>query len=152
MSTPTARRGPATARRPPLAVALTAAVVPAYLWPASTTALNALVVPDPALAARLATAAWTTIAIPSAVAAGLVTLRTHRRTPPARRSAGTTARASALGAGACLALSGAVSAVLIGNGLLPLAALQFTLASAALGGGLATRRWARGPRSSGGTS
>jgi peptidoglycan/LPS O-acetylase OafA/YrhL len=152
MSTLPARCGPATARRPPLAAALTAAVVPAYLWPALTTALNALVVPDPLLAARLATAAWTTIAIPSAAAAGLVALWTRRRTPPPRRSAGTAARAVTLGAASCLALSGAASAVLIGNGLLPPAALQFTLASAALGGGLATRRWARGPHSAGGTS
>jgi hypothetical protein len=33
--------------------------------------------------------------------------------------------------------------VLIGNGVLPVSALQYTLPSAALGGGLAARRWAR---------
>lgn len=137
-------------RRPPLPAALAAAVVPAYLWPALTTAVNALLVPDPVLAARLASAAWTTIAIPSAVAAGLVTLWTHRRTPPARRSVATTARAFATAAALCLVLSALGSAVLIGNGVLPFAALQFTLASAALGGGLAARRWARG--NPGGTS
>jgi peptidoglycan/LPS O-acetylase OafA/YrhL len=136
--------GHAARPRPRLPAALAAAVVPAYLFPAVTTALNALLVPDPDLAARLAAAAWTTIAIPSAVAAGLVTLWAHRRDPPPRRSAGTTARAVAGAALACLAVSAAACAVLVGHGALPPSALQFTLASAALGGGLAGRRWARG--------
>ena len=143
---PEPNRRPAHSRRPRLPVVVVAAAVPAYLFPAVSAALNALVVPDPAVAARIATAAWTTIAVPSAVAAVLVTLWTHHRTPPLRPAAGTTARIVAAAAAACLAGAAAGSAVLIGNGVLPAAALQFTLGSAAVGGGLAARRWARSGR------
>ena len=129
--------------RPALPAALVAAVLPAYLWPAVTTALNALVIPDPGVAARIGAAAWTTIAVPSAVAAGLVTLWTHHRPPP---PAGTTARTVAVVVAACLVLAAVGTVVLIGHGVLPLSALQFTLTSAALGGGLSARRWARGHR------
>jgi hypothetical protein len=141
---PTGHPGPQGVRaRPPMLVALATAVVPAYLFPAVTTAVNALVIPNRAVATALAVAAWTTIAIPSAVASALVTLWTHRRTPPERPTAARSARAFTLAALACTVLAGAGSAVLIGNGVLPLSALQYTLTSAAIGGGLAARRWAR---------
>ncbi|AEV85121.1 hypothetical protein ACWT_4097 [Actinoplanes sp. SE50] len=129
-------------------VALATAVVPAYLLPAVTTAGNALVIPDRAVATALATAAWTTIAIPSAVASALVTLWTRGRTPPRRPTAARSARAFTLAALACTVLAGAGSAVLIGNGVLPLSALQYTLTSAAIGGGLVAGRWARTNRTS----
>jgi hypothetical protein len=125
--------------RPALPVALISAVVPAYLFPALTTAVNALVISHRELAA----AAWTTIGIPSAAAAVVVTLWTHGRTPPGRPTAARSARAFAVAALACALLAGAGSAVLIGNGVLPLSALRYTLTSAAIGGGLAARRWAR---------
>ena len=134
---PTPRPGPT------LPVALVTAVVPAYLLPALTTALNALVIPDQQLADRLAVAAWTTIAIPSAAASALVTLWAYGRTPPERPAARGIVRAFAVAALACALLAAAGSAVLIGNGALPVSALQFTLPSAAIGGGLAARRWAR---------
>ncbi|CCH32208.1 hypothetical protein ABZ816_34400 [Actinosynnema sp. NPDC047251] len=129
--------------RPRLPIALLAAVVPAYLFPALTSALSALVIPDPVVAAAVAAASWTTIAIPSAVAAVLVTLWTRRRTPPERPTAGRTAKAVGIAALICVLIAGAGSAVLIGNGVLPLTVLQYTLSSAAIGGGLAARRWAR---------
>jgi hypothetical protein len=132
--------------RQSLPVALLLAVTPAYFLPALTTYVNTLVISDRQVADRLAVAAWTTIAIPSAAAAGLVTLWMHRRTPPAQPVAGDIARAFAAAALACALLGSAVSAVLIGNGVLPLSALQFTVTSAALGGGLAARRWARSNR------
>lgn len=140
---PGGTQGAKQGRRPALPVALLAAVVPAYLFPALTTAVNALVIPDRLVADRLADAAWTTIAVPSAAAAALVTVWTHRRTPPVPTAIGSTARAAAGAALVCLLLAGAASAVLIGNGVLPASALQFTLSSAAIGGGLAGRRWAR---------
>jgi hypothetical protein len=125
--------------------ALAGAVIPAYLFPATTTALNALVIPDPEIAARVGIAAWTTIAIPSAVMAGIVAIVTSRRTPPVP-SARATARAFFLAALAGALLAGAATAVLIGNEILHVSDLQFTLLSGALGGGLAARRWARSSR------
>lgn len=133
-------------RRPPLPLALIAAAVPAYLFPALTTAANALVIPNREIAASLSVAAWTTIAIPSAAASVIVTLWNYWRTPPERPTAGRSARAFAIAALACVVLGGGGSALLIVNGVLPLSALQYTLSSAALGGGLAARRWARASR------
>lgn len=138
---------PAPAPRPPLGRAVLGAAVGGYAFPAVTTALNALLIPVPEIADRLAVAAWTTLGIPSAVAAVLATVWYHFRTPPARPSAATTAAAFLRAAAVLAALSGAATAVLIAHGLLDLAALQFTLSAAAVGGGLAARRWARSHRS-----
>ncbi len=134
------------APRPPLPVAVVTAMGLGYLVPSLTTAANTLLVPDPVVADRLFTAAWTTIPIPGAVAAGLVTVWTHRLRPPARPGARASARAFGIAALACLFLTTAASAVLVGNGVLPLADLQFVLPSGAIGGGMAARRWARAGR------
>ena len=129
--------------RPSLLVALVTAVIPAYLLPALSVTLNTLVIPDDEFADQLAVAAWTTIAIPSAVASGLVTLWTYGLTPPQPPGARRSARAFVVAAVISTLLAGVGSAVLIGHGVLPLSTLQYTLPSAALGGGLAARRWAR---------
>jgi hypothetical protein len=142
-----AQPAPGPTPRPPLGRAVLAAAVGGYAFPAVTTALNALLIPDPELAGRLAVAAWTTLGVPSAVAAVLATVWYHFRTPPAGPSASTTLAAFLRAALVLAALSGAATAVLIANGLLDLAALQFTLSAAAIGGGLAARRWARTHRS-----
>jgi len=138
---------PVPALRPPLGRAVLGAAVGGYAFPAVTTAVNALVIPVPEVADRLAVAAWTTLGIPSAAAAVLATLWYHFRTPPARPSAGTTLAAFLRAALVSAALSGAGTAMLIGNGMLDLAALQFTVSAAAMGGGVTARRWARTHRS-----
>ncbi len=130
-------------RRPPLGPAVLGAAAGGYLFPALTTAVNALLVPDPAVADRLATAAWTTLGIPSAAAAVLATVWYHFRTPPAHPSASVTTAAFIRTALVFAALSGAVTTVLVLNGVLDLGAFGFTLSSAAMGGGIAARRWAR---------
>jgi len=140
---PATAPGYAFRARPSLLVALVVAVIPAYLLPALSVTLNTLVIPDQEFADQLAVAAWTTIAVPSAAASALVTLWTHGRTPPRPPGARRSARAFAVAAVISTLLAGAGSAVLIGNGVLPVSALQYTLPSAALGGGLAARRWAR---------
>ncbi|TCO61042.1 hypothetical protein [Actinocrispum wychmicini] len=129
--------------RPGRLSAAVRSAVPAYAFPAVTAYLNAQLIPDSDLAARLEVASYSTIAIPSAVAAVLVTLWLHSRTPPEAPSRGRVARTVAIAALVCVALAGAVSAVLIGNGLQDLSILQFTLGSAALGGGLSARKWVR---------
>ena len=134
---------PGPGPRAPLGRAVLGAAAAGYLFPAVTTAVNALVIPVPEVADQLAVAAWTTLGIPSAVASVLATVWYRYRTPPARPSARTTLAAFLRAALVLAALSGAVTAVLVGNGLLDPAALQFTLSAAAIGGGLPARRWAR---------
>ncbi len=129
--------------RPGRLSAVIRSAVPAYAFPAVTAYLNAKIIPDPDLAARLELASYTTIAIPSAAASALVTLWLHGRTPPETPSRGRVARIVAVAALVCAAPAGAASAVLIGNGLQDLSILQFTLGSAALGGGLSARAWVR---------
>ncbi|MEV6769285.1 hypothetical protein AB0N05_11745 [Nocardia sp. NPDC051030] len=124
-------------------LAVLRSAVPAYAFPAVSAYLNAQIIPAPDFAARLEVASYTTIAIPSAVAAALVTLWLYGRIPPEAPSRGRVARTIATAALVCAALAGFVSAVLIGNGLLDLSILQFTLGSAVLGGGLAARAWVR---------
>ncbi|MEU4803821.1 hypothetical protein [Actinosynnema sp. NPDC023587] len=129
--------------RPGRLSAVIRSAVPAYAFPAVTAYLNAQLVPDPAFADRLEQASCTTIAIPSAAAATLVTLWLHGRTPPEAAGRGVVARTVAVAALVCTVLAGAASALLIGNGLADLSVLQFTLGSAAIGGGLSGRAWAR---------
>ncbi|MEU5695286.1 hypothetical protein [Actinosynnema sp. NPDC020468] len=135
-----------TRPRPGRLTAVLRSALPAYAFPAVTAYLNAKIIPDPDLAARLETASYSTIAIPSAASAVLVTLWLHNRTPPEAPTRGRVARAMALAALVCAALAGAVSAVLIANGLQDLSVLQFTLSSAVIGGSISARAWARSRR------
>ncbi len=134
-------------RAHPLGRAVLVAGAGGYAFPAVTTALMALLVPDPELGDRLAVAAWTTLGVSSAAAAVLATVWYHFRTPPDRSSATTTLAAFLRAALVLAALSGTATAVLVVNGLLDPATFQFTLPAAAIGGGLAARRWARTHRS-----
>jgi hypothetical protein len=134
--------------RPSLVPTVLGAAAGAYLIPAVTTAVNALFIPDPAVSERLAVAAWTTLGVPSAAAAVLATIWFHSRSAPVSPSAAVTVRAFAWTAAFFALLAGGGTAVLIGNGLLDPASLQFTMSAAAMGGGITARRWARTNRRS----
>lgn len=126
--------------RPPLRRALLSNVVPAYLVPTAITYLNAQLIPDERLAAQIEAASYSWIAVPSALASAVVTVWLHRRVPAAMPRPW---RALGLGtlAGTALALAGTL--VLIAAGLADASVLQFTVSSAAVGGGLAARAWAK---------
>lgn len=130
-------------RRRPVLPAVLGGAAGGYLVPAVSTAVNALLIPDPEVAHRLAHAAWTTLGIPSAAAAALATAWYHGRTPPARPAPAATIVAFLRAALTCAVLSAAGTAVLVAHGVLDPTAFSFTISAAAVGGGITARRWAR---------
>lgn len=115
--------------KPGLVPALLRAVPPAYVFPAVSSLANAHLVGSDALA----TAAFTTIAVPSAAAAAAVTARDHAR--PRRRGFG---RAAISGAALGLVPALAVTGVLVVNEVVsPMTWLEAP-PSAAIGGAIAS--------------
>jgi hypothetical protein len=115
-------------RPAPLARAVVVAALPAYALPAVQVFVTSRLLGDD----RLATAAFTSIAVPSAVAAALVTVVLHGRTPAVRPAAAlTTVLAAALG---CATIALAVAASLGGTGLADSTLLLDAVPSAAVGG------------------
>ncbi|MEM9041635.1 MAG: hypothetical protein AAGD33_17215 [Actinomycetota bacterium] len=130
-----------TSRKQRLAPDLLRAVPPAYAFPALSTFANAQLIGNDALA----TAAFTTIAIPSAAAAAAVTVRDHVR--PRRRGL---VRAAISGAAIGLFPALAVTGALVTNDIAASAMWWEAPPSAAIGGAvasvLASRRAARAHR------
>jgi hypothetical protein len=106
------------------------AALPAYAVPAIQVFVTSRLLGDD----RLSMAAFTSIAIPSAVAAALVTVVLHGRTPEVRPTVAlalTTVLAAALG---CATIAVAVAASLWGTGLADSTILLDAVPSAAVGG------------------
>jgi hypothetical protein len=96
----------------------------------------------PEVADQLAVAAWTTLGIPSSGRLGAATVW-YRSAPRRPAPSARTTLAAFLRAALVWPRWRGRSPRRVGNGLLDLAALQFTLSAAAIGGGLPARRWAR---------
>ncbi len=117
-------------------------VLPGYFMPALMVSIMARVIPDKGERRALARAAFTTIAIPSALAAAivvLVMLRTRTRSilnPTTRPNA--TLKGNVFRVGLrCAGVAAIFSLLLVGSGLLPRRLFVDAIPSAALGGGIA---------------
>jgi hypothetical protein len=111
-------------------------VTPAYLFPAVVVSINARFIPNNVTSKALARAAYSTIAVPSALAALLVTVvmcsRSHLRTP--NRSA---FRVAAFAAVRCFAIAAVLSLALVTSGLFDSRLFLDSIPSATIGGAIA---------------
>jgi hypothetical protein len=126
-------------RRPPTVLG---ALIGAYLIPALSTYLNARLIHNP----TLGRAAWTTISIPSAIAAAGATAWAL----PRLRMVGSTTRAVVRAALGWAAAAAAVTGWLVGNGWADAMAFTELPVAAAMGAAIATRKVRKFRQSSGG--
>jgi hypothetical protein len=113
-------------------------VVPAYVAPLVMVSIAARSIPDRTAGRALAQAAPTTIAIPSAVAAMVVTVVLWRR--PSRRTA---LKSSVLAGLICGFFAAAASGILVGNHGVASRLFVDAVPSAALGGAISSAKLTR---------
>jgi hypothetical protein len=120
-------------------------VLPSYLGPAVMVSVNARMISDRATSEALADAAFTTIAIPSALAALAVSVVIGRRFPGVASLTVThkVFRSAILAALTCGAFAAGISMILVGNGFAPHRLFLDAIPSAALGGAITAAQTAR---------
>ncbi|MGL5827312.1 MAG: hypothetical protein ACRCYU_21235 [Nocardioides sp.] len=123
---------------------IAANVLPAYIGPAAIVSVNARMIDNQQASDALARAALTTISIPSALAALVVVAVLAR--PGSRNRSPKLARSIGRAALGCGALAAAVSAFLVGNGLVADRLFFDAVPSAALGGAITAAQMIRARR------